>query len=106
MSEEKKIRPQVLRRMKTADYYPGQYSISNADFLHFNATVEYVVDFKKEDEEPSLRVVYKIDGDHINMAYFRDIGEGLAWLKDKIERAIIANTLALAEGRNVNIEDT
>lgn len=104
MSAPKK-RTLIWRKMFTDDYYPGQYSASEADFLHFNARIDYIGDFEKQRDISPLQITYSIGGDRINMANFDSIDEGMAWLTNKLKKAVEDNKRALELDQDLQIEE-
>lgn len=102
---EKKNNPQIWRKMQPSN---GRYSVSNAGFLNFSAYVEYSQDFKNPTASLAtpLRIVYRIDGDQINIAYFQEIGHAMAWLEQKLNKAIADNKTVWESEEDRTIEDT
>ena len=104
---EKKTKPMVWRKMNTMEYYPGQYSCSDADVLQFSAHFSYDVVYGKEPEvQPYIRISYSVGGDRISELHCKTPEEAFKWLLRNLEKTIAENKEALASGMTRQIEDT
>lgn len=109
MSEtEKKKKYLVFRKNRSFSYYPGGYSISDADSFTITGYINMLVVLDPETGESQkehTHVKFMVDGDLLEERLDKAYETLLPWLQDKIDGAIKLARQAITEKRNVQEED-